>query len=152
MDTIIRAVVVYLFLLLIFRIAGKRSLGQITTFDLVLTLIISEAIQQALIDTDDSLTNAILLVITLVGINIAISLVQQRFPKVDHWIEGRPLILVHKGKLQHERMRRERVNETTIMEVARDKHGLRRMDEIEYAVVEREGHISVIPRRDDDEV
>jgi uncharacterized membrane protein YcaP (DUF421 family) len=150
MDTVIRALVVYLFLLLIFRVAGKRSLGQITTFDLVLTLIISEAIQQALIDTDDSLTNALLLVTTLVALNIALSFLKQRFRHLDKWLEGRPLVLIQKGRMHHDRMRKERVDETTIMQVGRNLHGLRRMDDIAYAVVEQEGHISVIPRRDDD--
>ena len=151
MDTIIRAVFVYLFLLIIFRLAGKRTLGHITTFDLVLTLIISEAVQQALIDNDNSITNAVLLVTTLVGLNIAFSLLKQRSPRIDRWVEGCPVIIVQRGKLLNDRMRMERVDEAAILEVAREERGLRSRKEIDYAVVEPDGHISIIERRDDDD-
>ena len=147
MDTIIRAAVVYLFLLVIFRIAGKRALGQITTFDLVLTLIISEAVQQALIDTDNSMTGALLLVTTLVALNIGFSLLKQRSPTIDKWVEGRPVIVMQNGRRFHERMRKERVDESTILGSARQERGLRGLEDIDHAVVEPDGHISVIPRR-----
>lgn len=146
MDTILRAAFVYLFLLIIFRIAGKRALGQITTFDLVLTMIISEAIQQAMIDNDNSITNAVLLVITLVGLNIGFSLLKQRSPTVDRWVEGSPLVVFDRGELLEDRMRKERIDEETILESARQDHGLRGRDEIDYAVVEPSGHISIIKK------
>ncbi len=147
MDTVIRAACVYALLLIIFRIAGKRSLAQITTFDLVLTLIISEAIQQALVDDDNSMTNAIILVITLVGLDIGLSLLKQRSETVDRLIEGTPVIVVDAGRLQHDRMTMERVNESEILGAAREAHGLERMDQIKYAVVEQNGHITIVPKR-----
>ena len=149
MDTILRAAFVYLFLLIIFRVAGKRALGQITTFDLVLTLIISEAVQQAMIDNDNSITNATLLVITLVALNIAFSLLKQRSPAIDRWVEGRPVVILERGKFLHEPMMKERVDEQTILESAREDHGLRGRDDIDYAVVEPDGHISIIKRKTD---
>jgi uncharacterized membrane protein YcaP (DUF421 family) len=147
MDTVIRAACVYALLLIIFRIAGKRSLAQITTFDLVLTLIISEAIQQALVDDDNSMTNAFILVITLVGLDIGLSLLKQRSETVDRLIEGTPVIVVDAGRLQHDRMTMERVNESEILGAAREAHGLERMDQIKYAVVEQNGHITIVPKR-----
>ena len=149
MDTILRGAFVYLFLLIIFRVAGKRALGQITTFDLVLALIISEAVQQAMIDNDNSITNAVLLVTTLVGLNIGFSLLKQRSPTVDRWLEGCPVVVLQKGKLLHDRMQMERIDEETILQSARQDHGLRGRDEIDYAIVEPDGHISTIKRRDD---
>lgn len=151
MDTIFRAAFVYLFLLIIFRVAGKRALGHITTFDLVLTLIISEAVQQALIDNDNSITNAALLVTTLVMLNIGFSLLKQHSPAVDRWVEGRPLVLMQNGRMFHDRMTKERVDEATILGAAREEQGLRNRKEIDHAVVEPDGHISIIRRRDDDE-
>ncbi len=145
MAPIIRATVVYLFLLLVFRIAGKRSLGSITTFDLVLTLIISEAVQQALIDNDNSLTNAVLLVTTLIGLNVAFSLLRQRSPRLDRWMEGNPVVLMRDGKLLRDPMRRERVDELTILGAAREHHGIPSLDQVAYAVVETDGKVSVIP-------
>ena len=149
METILRAAFVYLFLLIVFRVAGKRALGQITTFDFVLTLIISEAVQQAMIDNDNSITNAVLLVTTLVGLNIGFSLLKQRSPTIDRWVEGRPVVVLERGKLLHDRMRMERVDEETILESAREDHGLGSRDEIDYAVVEPDGHISTIKRHED---
>ena len=77
MDSVIRAAAIYFLLLVVFRLAGNRSIGQITAFDFVLLLIISEAIQQAMITDDYSMTNAFLLVVTLVGLDIMMSLWKQ---------------------------------------------------------------------------
>ncbi len=147
MDSVIRALCVYLILLIIFRISGKRSLAQITTFDLVLTLIISEAIQQALVDDDNSMTNAIVLVVTLVCTDIALSLAKQRWPRFDKVVEGTPVILVENGRPREDRLRSERVNCEEILGAARECHGLERLDQIKYAIVEQNGHITIVPRR-----
>ena len=90
MDSVIRAAVVYVVLMVLFRIAGKRSLAEITSFDLVLLLIISEAVQQAMLDNDNSMTNALLLVSTLIGINILLSIVTTRWKAFDKLVEDVP--------------------------------------------------------------
>lgn len=145
MDTIIRAAFVYFLLLLLFRLSGKRTLAQITTFDLVLTLIISEAIQQAMVDTDHSLTNAFLLVVTLVGLNVLLSVAKQRFPRLERLIEGVPTVILEKGRLHHDRMQKERVDDADILEAARELQGIARLEQIRYAVVEKDGRITVVP-------
>ena len=81
MDAIARGLLMYFFLLILFRIAGRRTLGQLTNFDLVLLLIISEATQNAMIGNDFSVTNGILVILTLVGIDIGLSIIKQHFPK-----------------------------------------------------------------------
>jgi uncharacterized membrane protein YcaP (DUF421 family) len=146
MESIVRAAVVYLFLLLVFRIAGKRTLSETSSFDLVLLLIISETTQQAMVDNDHSLTNAALLILTLVGLDIAFSLLKLWSPAADAWLDGLPLIIVRDGKPLHERMNRERVDEGDVMEAARCRLGLERLDQIKYAILERGGDITVIPR------
>ena len=148
MDSVIRAVVIYLFLLVLFRIGGKRTLAQITTFDLVLTLIISEAIQQAMLDTDQSLTHGLLLVTSLVAIDVAISLVKQRWPSSARLLEGLPLVIVERGDLQQDRMARERVSEEDVIHAARQHHGISRLEDVDYAVLEESGGITVIPRQE----
>lgn len=135
----------YLFLLVIFRINGKRSLAQITTFDAVLLLIISEAIQQAMIDGDNSLTNAFLIVLTLVGTDLVLSFLTLRFRALDKLVNDVPLVLVENGVVHHDRLRRARVSLDDVLENARTIHGLERMEQIKYAVLERDGHISIIP-------
>lgn len=146
MDTVLRGLVVYGFLLLVFRAAGKRSVAEITTFDFVLLLIISEAVQEALIDGDSSITNAFLLIITLVGFDILISVLKQRWPRFDRWVDGAPLVVMEDGKLLQERMKKARVDVADILSAARAAHGLERLDQIKYAVLERNGGISVIPK------
>jgi uncharacterized membrane protein YcaP (DUF421 family) len=145
-SSIVRAAAVYLILLLIFRVAGKRTLSEITTFDFVLLLIISEAVQQGMIDNDNSVTNAVLIVSTLVVIDIALSLVKQRFPRFERLLEPRPVVIVSNGVLQKDAAREERIDEQDVLTAARSVHGLERMDQVKHAVLESGGKISVIPR------
>jgi uncharacterized membrane protein YcaP (DUF421 family) len=144
---VIRATVAYIFLLLVLRLSGKRTLAQITTFDFVLLLMISEATQQALVDSDNSMINAGILVTTLVGINILMSLLKQRSKFIERLLEGMPLVIVANGKPLEERMDKERVDMDDLLDAARESQGLESLDEIKHAVVERSGQISVIPRR-----
>jgi uncharacterized membrane protein YcaP (DUF421 family) len=147
MDAILRAAAIYLFLLVIFRIAGERTLTNMTTFDFVLLLIIAEATQQGLIGNDFSITKVFLVITTLVGIDIALSLIKKKFPLMDKLIEGVPLIIVEDGKPLKERMRLARIDEDDVLMAAREHQGLQRMDQIMYAVLERTGTISIIPKK-----
>ena len=146
MESVIRAVVVYIVLMLLFRIAGKRSLAEITSFDLVLLLIISEATQQAMIDNDNSMTNALLLVSTLIGMNILLSVVTKRWKSLDKLIEDVPLVILKNGEPLRDRMRKERIDEDDILEAARASEGLERLDQIKFAILERTGHITIVPK------
>jgi len=146
MESVVRAAVVYLFLLVVFRIAGKRSLAQITTFDFVLLLIIGEATQQALLGDDYSVVNACIVIATLIVLEIGLSLVAARFPALGRAMEGMPLILVDDGRVLRERLRRERIDERDILSAAREHHGLERLEDIKYAVLERSGGITIVPR------
>lgn len=146
MSSILRGAAVYLILLLIFRVAGKRTMSEITTFDFVLLLIISEAVQQGLIGIDNSMTNAILVVLTLVGLDVAFSLLKRRWPKVERLVDPSPVIIVANGRLLKEVADRERVDEDDVLSAARCLHGLERMDQVKHAVLETGGKISIIPR------
>jgi uncharacterized membrane protein YcaP (DUF421 family) len=146
MDSVVRGVVVYLVLLLVFRVSGKRSLAQITTFDFVLLLIVAEAVQQALLGDDNSMTNSLLVVLTLAGIDISFSLLKQRSRTLEKLIDDVPLVLVEDGKPLPERLRKSRVDESDILASARMGQGLERMEQIKYAVLERSGGISIVPQ------
>src|SRR6476646_5956338 len=147
MDAVLRALAVYLFLMIIFRIAGRRTLMQMTSFDFVLLLIISEATQNAMIGNDYSVTNGFLVILTLVGVDILLSLVKRRFPHVETWLDGKPMVLVSNGRPLKDRMAQARVDEADVLQAARERQGLARMDDIDYAVLEISGGISVIPKR-----
>ena len=147
MESIIRALVVYLVLLIVFRFSGKRSLSETTSFDLILLLIISETIQQALVDGDNSITNALLLVLTLVGADVVLSLVKQKSSFVERWVDGMPLVVVKDGAMIKDRADHERIDESDILEAARELQGLERLDDVKYAVLERGGNITIVPKK-----
>jgi len=146
MDAVVRGLVIYAFLVLLFRIAGKRALSDITTFDFVLLLIVAEATQQGLLSDDFSVTNAFLVIITLVTADIGLSLLKRRWPKLEKVMEGTPVVIVENGRPIATAMRRERVDEDDVLAAARELQGLERMDQIKYAVLERSGGISIIPQ------
>ena len=146
MGSVLRAVAVYGFLMLVFRISGKRSLAQITTFDAVLLLIVAEAIQQALIDGDESMTNGLLVVVTLLSMDIVMSVLTVRSSKVDKVVNDAPLVLVEEGRVLEDRMLKARVTADDVLEQARLLQGIRSFDQIRYAVLERGGSITVIPK------
>lgn len=144
MDAVIRAVIIYGFMLIIIRAAGKRTLGEMTNFDFVLLLIISEATQQALMGADDySVTHAMLVIGTLVGLDIIVSLVKQRWPTVEKLVEGTPLVLIENGRLVQKHLDHARVDLTDILAAAR-LAGLERLEQIKWAVLEKNGTISII--------
>jgi uncharacterized membrane protein YcaP (DUF421 family) len=145
MESVIRGVAIYGVLLVVFRLTGKRSLGQITTFDFILLLIISEAIQNGMVGQNYSLTHAFVLVLTLVVIDVGLSLLKRRAPLVEKWLEGVPLVIVEHGRPLLDRMKKSRVDESDVLSFARRLHGLERMEQIKYAVLERSGDISIIP-------
>ena len=146
MESVIRPALVYLFLLLLLRLTGKRTLAQITTFDFVLLLIISEATQQALIGEDNSMINGAIVVATLIGLNILMSLLKQRSKWFDRLLDDIPLVIVVDGKPLKDRMDKARVDLQDILEAGRQLQGLERIDQVRYAILERNGQISIIPK------
>jgi uncharacterized membrane protein YcaP (DUF421 family) len=147
MDSIIRAAVTYLFVWLALRISGKRSFSEMTTFDFVMLLIISETTQAALLDNDNSLTNSFLLISTFIGLELILSKVKQRFARAERIMDGTPVVVIEDGKLHRDRLKEERIDESDIMVYARETQGLERLDQIKFAVLEKSGGISVIPKK-----
>lgn len=146
MNPVLRGIAVYLFVYVIFRILGKRSLAEITTFDFVLLLIISETTTNALVGEDFSLTVCFIMVCTLVGVDYIFSVLKTKSIWFQVASDGAPLVLVDDGKPLLKRMQQSKVDEEDVMEAARLTQGLRHMTEIKYAVLERDGSISIIPK------
>jgi uncharacterized membrane protein YcaP (DUF421 family) len=145
MESILRAASVYVMLLIVFRIAGRRALSEMTSFDFVLILIIGDSMQQALLGDDFSLVNAMLVIVTLLTIDVALSLWKQQSDGANRLIEGVPTVLVEHGRPLKPLMDKARVREDEILEAARRLQGLERMDQIKFAVLEVSGGISIIP-------
>ena len=147
MEPVLRATAIYAFLLLLFRIMGKRSLAHITAFDFVLLLIIGEATQQALLGEDFSLLNAWIVIATLALLDLGLSFAKEWSPRLDRILDSAPLVIVADGRLLEGRIRQERVDLSDVLAAARERHGLERLDQIKFAVLERNGGISIIPAK-----
>lgn len=148
MDGILQALVLYVALVVLFRVAGKRTLRDTNVFDLVLLLMISEATQEVLIGSDRSLTQALVVITTLVTLDVLCSYLKHFSPSFDRWLEGLPVVLVARGVPQIKRMDHSRVDDGDILQAARETHGLERMEQIQWAVLERDGNISIVPKQD----
>jgi uncharacterized membrane protein YcaP (DUF421 family) len=146
MESVIRGVAIYVFLWLIFRISGKRTLAETTPFELVLLLIISEVTNQAMVDSDHSITNAFLLIMTLVGMSVLLSVVKHWSPTATRWLEGLPLPLIKDGKVLRHNLDKARVDEEEILMASRYTQGVDRLDDIRTATVENDGKISIVPK------
>jgi uncharacterized membrane protein YcaP (DUF421 family) len=117
----------------------------VTTFDFVLLLIIAETTQQALLGDDFSVTNSVLLVSTLVTLDVALAFAKRRSRALDRFLEGVPLVVVEPGRPLEERMNNAGIDAEDVLSAARERQGLERMDQIRYAVLERNGVISIVP-------
>ena len=146
MEPILRGAATYLIVWFIFRLTGKRTLAQITTFDAVLLLIISETTQAALIDDNNSMTNSVLLILTMLGMDIVLSELKQWIPAMQKVMDGTPMLILDPNGLKRDKMDHERVDEHDILHAARELQGIGTLDEVEYAVLETTGDITIIPK------
>jgi uncharacterized membrane protein YcaP (DUF421 family) len=149
MDSVLRALGVYVALLLLLRLTGRRTMKEMTAFDLVLLLIISEATQQAMLGDDFSVTNAVLVITTLLLADIGLSLLKAWSPRLSRVLEGVPTLLVAHGRPLPGRLERARLDEADILAAARELQGLERMEQIRFAVLETNGAITIVPERGD---
>jgi uncharacterized membrane protein YcaP (DUF421 family) len=147
MDSVLRALAVYVALLVLLRLAGRRTLKDLTTFDAALLLIISEATQQAMLGDDLSVTNAVLVIATLLLADIGLSLLKGWSPRVSRVLEGVPTLLVAHGRPLPGRLERARLDEAEVLAAARELQGLERMEQIRFAVLETNGAITIVPER-----
>lgn len=145
MNPVLRGFVIYIFLLIVFRVMGKRHMSETTTFDLVILLIISEVCQQALIGEDKSLTAAATLICTLMGTSLVLTFLKDKVKWFDKASESMPLVIVTEGKALKKRMQKAQVDEHDVLNAARMQMGLERLEDIKYAVLEKDGKISIIP-------
>ncbi len=144
-EKVFRSVVVYLFLLIAFRFTGKRQVGQLTPFDLVVLLIISNVVQNAVIGNDNSLGGGLLGAVAILVLNWAVVEVAFRYKRARRLLEPTPTLLIHNGHILHDNLRRERVTLDDLLAALR-RSGVVEPSKVRYAVLEENGAISVVPR------
>lgn len=143
---VVRAVVVFGFLLLLLRLAGKRQIGQMTPFDLVLLLVISNAVQNSMNGGDNSITAGLILAATLVAVDSLLGWLAFRSKKIDRLLEGKPVILVHGGKIDHAALAEVQMTLADLQSSLR-ANGVTSAEEVHLAILETTGRVSVIPQQ-----
>lgn len=143
MAAVFRAVFGYCFLVFIVRSAGRRPGKQLTPFEFVFVFFAGGLTLTAMVGNDRSLSNALCIITTIAVTHFLISWLKQRSPAFGRVVDGTPLVLLKKGEWQVETMKNMRIQDDDVMAMARD-NGLQRLDQIEYAILERNGEISII--------
>lgn len=145
-ELIVRGVVVYIFLLVLLRITGKRQVGQLAPFDLVLLLVLSNAVQNSMNGGDNSLVGGLISAATLVALNYGVGLATFKSKKIESLIEGRPQILIHNGKLYEDVVTKARLTHHELAAAFR-LAGVSCVEEVHSAILENSGEISVVPKK-----
>ena len=146
-QIVIRSAVVYVFLLMLLRFTGKRQIGQLAPFDLVLLLVLSNAVQNSMTGGDNSVFGGLLSATTLVALNSGVALLTSRSKKAEALIEGHPIVLIHNGKLYDAMMDRANITRHELNSALRQA-GCGCVEEVRYAVLENNGAISVVARKE----
>ena len=142
-EYVLRALLVYGFLLLVLRLTGKRQVGQLSPFDLVLLLVLSNAVQNSMNGGDNTVSAGFVLVLTLVGVNALVGWLSYRSKRMELLIEGRPQILVHNGVADEAILAREKITHHELMSAVRQA-GITELAEVHVAILENNGRINVI--------
>lgn len=146
MDLVIRATVVFFFILLVTRVIGRRQLGELEPFDLILLVVLGDLVQQGITQSDESVTGTLIVISTIALLSVAVSWLSFRVPRLRRVTEGEPLVLVQDGKPIERNMRRERITIDDVQEEAR-RSQVASLSELQWAILEDDGHISCIPRK-----
>jgi uncharacterized membrane protein YcaP (DUF421 family) len=144
-EFIVRGMIVYIFLLILLRITGKRQIGQLAPFDLVLLLVLSNAVQNSMNGGDNSISGGLISAVTLVGLNYLVSQLTFRSKKMEAIIEGRPEVLIHNGQLFEDVMRRSLLTHHEL-DAALRAAGCASTSDVHYAILEDNGQITVKPK------
>jgi len=144
MDLVIRAAVVFLFIYLVTRVAGKRELSSMEPFDLILLVVMGDLVQQSITQSDYSVTGALIVISTITLLTVFVSWVNWRFRSLRSVLEGQPVVLVENGKLIEQNMKRERITLEDIESEGRQQQ-VTDIADMRWALLETSGRISVIP-------
>jgi uncharacterized membrane protein YcaP (DUF421 family) len=144
MGGVLRGIFGYCFLIFIVRIVGRRPGKQLTPFEFILIFFMGGVTLTPMVGVDRSITNAVVTIMSIALTHFLIAWLRSRFPAFGRVVDGTPLVLLEKGKWHTQTLVKMRMTDDDVMAYARDQ-GLERLDQIEYAILERNGEISVIP-------
>jgi uncharacterized membrane protein YcaP (DUF421 family) len=145
MDLVLRAVVLYAFIVLVMRVIGRRELSSMSPVDLVLLIVLGDAVQQGLTQDDYSVTGAFIVVGTIAALQVVTSYIGYRSKRARHVLEGEPMVLMEDGRLIERNLRRERLTPDDVAEEMRLQQ-MASFDDVKWAILERNGNISFIKK------
>lgn len=145
-EFVLRGLIIYVILIILLRLTGKRQVGQMAPFDLVLLLVLSNAVQNSMNGGDNSVVGGVISAITLVGANWLVGLLTYRSKKIEGLVEGRPEVLIHHGKLFQQTLDHSRLTHHEVMAALREA-GCASVEDVQSAFLETDGSISVVPRK-----
>ena len=145
MDIALRSIALYTFIVFVMRVMGRRELSSLTPFDLILLVIAGDALQQGLTQDDYSVTGAVIAVGTIGSMQVLTSYISFRSARARRVLEGDPILLVERGKLIEKNLRRERMTAAEVEGEMRLQQ-IGNLDDVEWAILERNGSISFIPK------
>ena len=145
-EKVVRTLVIYAFLVVGLRLAGRRELGQLNPFDLVVLLVLSNTVQNAIIGNDNSVTGGIIGAVVLLGVNYLLGRYVYHHPRVERAMIGRPLLLLGDGQLVRKNMAREFITQEEIAAAAR-RQGIERLDDVGECWLETGGALTFIAKR-----
>jgi uncharacterized membrane protein YcaP (DUF421 family) len=146
MDLALRSIVVFFFVFLLMRIVGRRELSSLEPFDLILLVVLGDSVQQALTQDDYSVTGAFIVVSTIAGLQVFMSYLNFRVPRLRAVIDGEPIVIVQDGTVIERNARRERLTVEDIAEAARTQQ-IASLDDVQWAVLETSGELSFIQKQ-----
>ena len=145
MDLVIRAAVIFCFIFLVTRIAGRRQLSELEPFDVILLVVLGDLVQQGITQSDESVTGTLIVISTITLLSVLVGWLSFRFARVRLITEGEPIILIHDGQLIEANLRRERLTRNDLEEEARQQQ-VPSLDQVRWAILEDGGTISIIPK------
>ncbi|HYX89854.1 MAG TPA: YetF domain-containing protein [Gaiellaceae bacterium] len=146
MDLAIRAVALFFFVYLLTRVTGRRELSSLEPFDLILLIVLGDAIQQGLTQDDYSVTGAMIVVGAIASLQVLTSYLSFRFPWASRVLDGEPIVIIQDGRVIEENLRRERLSIEEVAEKARGQQ-IASLEDVRWAVFEPSGSISFIPKQ-----
>jgi uncharacterized membrane protein YcaP (DUF421 family) len=147
MDLVLRAAAVFVFVFIVTRLMGKRELGSLEPFDLILLVVLGDLVQQGVTQDDYSVTGAFIVISTMALMTVGTSYLSFRFRPLRRVLEGEPVVLMENGRPIERNLRRERLTLEELAEKARLEQ-VESLDDVRLAVLESNGDISIIPKRD----
>jgi uncharacterized membrane protein YcaP (DUF421 family) len=143
LEVCLRTLAIYAVLLASFRVLGKREISQFTPFDLVLIMVLANAVQNAMVGSNNSLGAGLAAALVLLGANFLLNRVLRASPKLRHFVEGMPTVLLRHGRVEWRALERENLDLDTLRAALRE-HGLEEFRQADLAVLELDGSISVV--------